>query len=423
MASTARVPWLTALLLSVALTPASASHTTFSSSVDRFEVDGNVFGPSDGVLDFVDEFDDGTLAPEWSVLLGSATEAGGVATMHSPGTDVNIGPVHVDTSNIEKEDDVQDGAGNFTATSYWVPALPGTNQEFHMQLYGVGSVIESAGLQVTNMSPEVAAAKSPPGIAGYAIGQVLIHIGPDTVQSSAVALDPADVTGAIVFRLSFDDATNALTASFSLDGGVTFQSPFPPMTIFQGVSASEILLGAATDISLPPPVNPPCGSVAPTSNAVLRLKHSIMFRGILGAAAGVPPAFNPAVDGAEAVIASTTVGGMVLAPSIPGGPGGCGPLDGWLVPSASGYRYRNRSNALPPSCAPGSAQGLRELTIRDRRARRGQLVFKLKAESAAPLPQSEVLASVTLGSGNAGICGSATFFCANYTGGYKCIPR
>lgn len=42
--------------------PALVSHTTFASSVDRFEADGNAFGPADGTLDFVDEFDDGSLA-------------------------------------------------------------------------------------------------------------------------------------------------------------------------------------------------------------------------------------------------------------------------------------------------------------------------------------------------------------------------
>ena len=44
-----------------------AYHTVFSYRVDRVEADGNVYGPLDGVPNFVDEFDDGVLNG-WSVL-------------------------------------------------------------------------------------------------------------------------------------------------------------------------------------------------------------------------------------------------------------------------------------------------------------------------------------------------------------------
>ena len=36
--------------------PAWAFHTVFHFQVDRFEADGNVFGPADGVPDLVDDF-------------------------------------------------------------------------------------------------------------------------------------------------------------------------------------------------------------------------------------------------------------------------------------------------------------------------------------------------------------------------------
>ena len=95
---------------------AVASHHVFSHSVDRFEVDGNVFGPFDGTLDYVDEFDDGTIAPDWTQLLGTSVESGGVVMLKNPGTDYTIGGVSVDVSNIENEDAVVDGAGDFTGT-------------------------------------------------------------------------------------------------------------------------------------------------------------------------------------------------------------------------------------------------------------------------------------------------------------------
>lgn len=40
----------------------------------------------------------------------------------------------------------------------------------------------------------------------------------------------------------------------------------------------------------------------------------------------------------------------------------CDPRDGWY--GGSGYKYRNYSNALPPECTPGSAQGLRRVDFR-----------------------------------------------------------
>jgi len=71
------------LAMCLTLAPPSLA-LTFSSSCDRFEIDGNTFGPADGTLDFVDEFDSGMLAPNWTVLLGSAQETGSDVIVHSP---------------------------------------------------------------------------------------------------------------------------------------------------------------------------------------------------------------------------------------------------------------------------------------------------------------------------------------------------
>src|SRR5579864_3169162 len=76
---------------------------TFSSSCDRFEIDGSAFGPHDGTPDFVDEFNNGTFAPEWSVLLGTAAETGGDAVVHDPGTPVPLGPTVFQISTIEND--------------------------------------------------------------------------------------------------------------------------------------------------------------------------------------------------------------------------------------------------------------------------------------------------------------------------------
>jgi hypothetical protein len=151
--------------------PARASHSVFSASADRFEADGNAYGAADGVADFVDEFDDGTLAPDWAVLLGTAVESGGVMTLKNPGVDIAlVFGVGLDISSAENEVELENGLGNFTITSTW-EGLPALNTGFHFQIYGVGSIYESAGLNVNNLDPTNG---SP---AGYSIGQQVIFVG------------------------------------------------------------------------------------------------------------------------------------------------------------------------------------------------------------------------------------------------------
>jgi hypothetical protein len=259
MRTTRRAFWMAGLTFGAwcaVAGPATAHHTIFSSSVERFEIDGNAFGPADGTLDQIDEFDDGVLAPNWGVLVGTAVEAGGVVTLKNPGLDVSLVPgVTLDVSNVENTTDVANGAGDFTATSYWVATPLGTNREIHFQLYGLGSTIEAAGITIQNLD----AATAGPNPVGYSATQSVSFFGGGggTPQMATVAINQADITGPIVLRMAFDDATDMMTCSFSIDGGVTFQSPFPPMHVFQVLQDLEILLGAASIASTTPPPPPP----------------------------------------------------------------------------------------------------------------------------------------------------------------------
>src|SRR5262245_19261702 len=81
--------------------PRTASALPFSSSVQRFEADGNVYGSADGVFDLVDEFDDGVLAPNWAILLGTAVESGGVLTLRDPGLQVPLVGLPQEISTVE----------------------------------------------------------------------------------------------------------------------------------------------------------------------------------------------------------------------------------------------------------------------------------------------------------------------------------
>src|SRR5262245_20121954 len=248
MRSTSCCLWLFAASLGLCATAVPAHSGAFSSSCDRFEIDGNAFGPADGTPDFVDEFTGGTLAPNWSLLLGTVVESGGTLVAKNPGAAVQLGSVPFEISTAENAlHDIGDGEGSFTMTSSWLSTLPATDTEFHMQLYSIGPIIEAVGLTVTNLSPATAALQG--SLAGYAVNQSLTHgFGGSfsTVQSNSVSINPAAVTGHIVIRMSLDDTTNMVTTSYSLDGGATFQSPFPPMQAFNGgVIDYEILLGAA----------------------------------------------------------------------------------------------------------------------------------------------------------------------------------
>src|SRR3990172_585120 len=69
---------------------AFAHHTVFEYAVDRFEADGNLHGPADGTPDFVDEFDDGVLAPFWQRFFGTVFESDGLLILENPGTHFQI---------------------------------------------------------------------------------------------------------------------------------------------------------------------------------------------------------------------------------------------------------------------------------------------------------------------------------------------
>jgi hypothetical protein len=340
MSTNARTPWLLLLLLVVAGSLAGlASGQTFSAAVDRFEADGNNFGSVGGALDFVDEFDNGTIAPDWAPLLGTAVEASGVVTLRDPGTPIPLPGFNSVVSNIENEEGLANGAGDFTASAYWLPAVPATDTEFHFQTYAVQGLIEAAGLTFTNLSAAAAAAQ-PGSLAGPAVSQTLTYIGsPSPPPASAtVAVNPASITGRIVFRLAFDDATDMLTTAFSLDDGATFQSPFPPLHIFNGVTETELLLGAGAALGTPPPP-PPAIQLLSTQLFLVRNPATPDRRKIVYRVRQI----GPSVQG------NPMVGGATLAMSLAAATQ-CFhlPASGWSPAGNVGFKYRDTTGAHGP---------------------------------------------------------------------------
>lgn len=122
----------------------------------------------------------------------------------------------------------------------------------------------------------------------------------------------------------------------------------------------------------------------------------------LGGHVGVPThmeyAFNLPGRGLQLVLedlgtpAPTRIWSLLSADqgAVPAGaPGaGCDPRDGWKdLPgraSSVGFGYTNRSNALPPTCADGSARGLRRLRLAGRPTRLALAVQAANVEFALP---------------------------------------
>lgn len=133
-------------------------------------------------------------------------------------------------------------------------------------------------------------------------------------------------------------------------------------------------------------------------------EQSLLVKGFFNTAA--PPfAINPATHGMHLYIEDS--GGVLYDVDIPGGlvGTGCDSKDGWKIAgnaSAPVWKYRNRSGAFPPGCAPGSAKGITVAFLKDRRnANSASLALKIKAKHAtldgmATAPITRMQASIAM---------------------------
>lgn len=224
--------------------PAGAFHTPFTYRVDRFELDGNEHGANDGVPDLVDDFADGVLSPTWYTAYGTASESSGYLVVQNPGVHFpspDGSALDLSIAGSSSPTWVYDGMGSFTATAYWEGVVPPVGHHYHFSLYTFnmsgGLFAETFGLAIrrteTGVDMEQHLTEIDQFSGTFQNTQLLFH-----------AIDENDVTGQLVFRIAFDDTTNQATTAFSLDGGATWQSPFPPGTIFVGRTVAQFLLSA-----------------------------------------------------------------------------------------------------------------------------------------------------------------------------------
>jgi hypothetical protein len=229
--------------------------TVFSYQLDSFEVSAP-FLPGGHVID---EFDDGVLEPWVTNGFGTAVEADGVVTFSNPAVADSWAPFRLVT--LHRSDifapptfAVQAGQGSFEATSIWLTPpeppsgfyglaltyiVPGTwNNET------MSGTLRTYSVFTSNLSEGLATAFADgiPTPGGLAIGQVtglVDGVGPGNLDTEeqleffpqSSLIDPFSVTGPIVLKLIYDDNVQEISTAFSVDGGTTYVSPFPPLSV------------------------------------------------------------------------------------------------------------------------------------------------------------------------------------------------
>jgi hypothetical protein len=199
----------------------------FEFHVDRFEIAGNLPGYA------VDDFDDGNLAPWQIAEAGVVAETGGFLSLSTPGeleSRSTSGGVILEAESCWVEVNgngglfgVIDGAGSFTAVSRWTSGAPGLNQWYGMSLdCDRGAEENDINLFIANFDSAVAGGFGVPS--GLAIVMTRIPGSMAGGSFNGYSILGANITGDVWLRLSYDDATDQISGSFSLDGGVSFQS-------------------------------------------------------------------------------------------------------------------------------------------------------------------------------------------------------
>jgi hypothetical protein len=394
--------------------PAAAFHTVFDFPVDRFLI--RYFASPSDEFDFVTGL--------WTTLDGTVFVADGRLHLASPGRHVpggfNIVPGReLDISQAYYARTITRGLGDCDAETWWdrVPLKPGDFN--HFTLFGFGSAtdpfaeFEFAGLSLNHPLPEGGAAPT------WAVTQSRFRLlDGQTVplQSESIVLAPGDVTGQIVLGIAYADASRTVTTRVSVDGGMTFTSPFAPVAFFEKTSQAVFVVGADPLALVEPP--PLCRSDSRISRFRVRIddrKRTLTLRGVVDESGDL----DPTRDGLQLRVEDGVTQAVLLdatrARALPPAVAGCGPGDGWRR-TGGVYVYRNRSGALPPACQADSAGGLRRVAFRP--SRKGGRI-RVTVRSAEPLTvQGAVRAIVAPGSGPPYFgrtgCG---------VGGARCAPR
>jgi hypothetical protein len=386
---TSRFVGLVAVLLAVGLRPAPVGATGgfFHYEVERVVEDGNVSGLFDGSPDYVEEFDGALDTTDFRQLFGTAYTSEGGLVLESPGTPYDIPELGLKLVQSDVMDRavafLRDGAGNARLEVHFRPATLGSNHFVHATFVvnapGAGETYY-IGLAFTNYDGDVASREQGPraigpSMVGHSVAWTLGTYR--QVAGNAVPVETSSALGAFVLALNYDDEAKTIRPTFSLDGGKSFQGGIDPLDVplfdGSGQGYAGLIIGADPRESVGPPPTTGCSwplwHLATTVSVARNGSGNVSLngRGYFDPVAGVP---NPVVEGMQLALVDQGTGSTLAlltgdAAIPPGAVGsGCDPRDGWKQASGSTFRYRNASDAFPPACVAGSADGLTRVTMR-----------------------------------------------------------
>ncbi|HYR96038.1 MAG TPA: hypothetical protein VEM57_04840, partial [Candidatus Binatus sp.] len=288
----------------------------------------------------------------------------------SPGTHVSIPgvtPVAFETSAVASNgfSALQVGTGDGVMRIVIPPQTIGGNDGINLLVVSFeGTGLYYAGVSIVNFNSLVAEANRPPLVPGLSIlshQEVIDYAagGNQQLILQQAPVDPSAITGPVVLELRYDDTTRTLRAAYSLDGGATFAAPFGPLPLETGNGTASVDIaavaydgecpaGIAIDSALFGGLGRP-GS----SKLMLRARMGGNHRGY------EPMRLILTDDGAS--------GATVLELQLPDtldSTRKCDPRDGWKSIRRTRHTYFNYSNAMPPDCTPGSAQGVQQIDFR-----------------------------------------------------------
>jgi len=360
----------------------SAMADTYDYTIDRFELDGNVHGALDGTADLVEDFADGTMGPTFGAAASMPFEAGGLLHLASPGIDVaipGVTPVRFETTAVVQNSwmtGIEVGSGDLVARIIMPAQAIGANDAVNLLVQSFDNDnLYYAGVSIANFNTSLATLSQPPVTPGLSIfahqEKISFVTGNEQLILEDESIQGAPITGDIVLELHYDDATETVTPRYSLDGGATFAGSFSPLPIETGDGTATFYIAAVAH----------AGDCPAAANL-----NSLHLRGL-----GKPGDSRLALRGSFGLLGRQT-GNLQVTITDEGAAGAtvldlhvpdrleptCDPRDGWTFTSGVN-RYRNYSNAVPPSCTPGSAQGLQKWTVR----KDGRSVVKLKIKNAS----------------------------------------
>ncbi|HLK10221.1 MAG TPA: hypothetical protein VKW76_02465 [Candidatus Binatia bacterium] len=220
----------------------------------------------------------------------------------------------------------------------------------------------------------------------------------------------------------------------SLDGGATFQRPFGPLPFFAATKSAQVMLGADPLTTATRPPEPLCvgGAAIGGGSVVVRARGggTLVVRGLMPKLPTVPPMPQFFSDGVQLRIVDRSSGAAILdltaTNAIPGFVAGCGGGGQWRRQPEGAWVYRNVSNALPPACKAGSAQGLRKLTLQFLRG--GRVRFEGIVQHPVADAPSDVGVTLVFGTspvvGATGRCATFAAPCVRHRAATRCAgPR